>query len=253
MTKKMPPPNVSPEMFLPKSLPLREYETDNNQPSVPGWPQSVADLHNDKSAIHAPFHKLAASKATTSKPTAAAQVVNWEEEFEKSQHRRAENEALLKMLDKQLELKITLLKAETKARKERITAKILEEDRARLQELLARLDLSDDHVMEDTPGSDEQDVGKPETAKKGTATISTDDDYKENLTYERTALGMETAPLHPYHGKWAHKKNGSHRNDIDFRAMRLQQRSCDQYNNNNNNGQWSSLRDANYKNEAFLG
>ncbi|MCJ1469491.1 hypothetical protein MMC07_008124 [Pseudocyphellaria aurata] len=209
----MSPPNSSPAVFLPQSLPLREYETNNNQSSVPNWQQNVADLHED---IHAPFHQLAASGATTYKPTVAAQVVNWEHEFEKSQQRRAENDAMLKKLDKQLELKISLLKAETKARKEKIVAKILEEDRARLQELLARLDLLDDHAEKIVPGSDNQDMENTETAKKGKATISTDDDYKEK--FERTAFGMETAPLYPYHGRFHHKKNASHHNDIDPRG-----------------------------------
>lgn len=215
--KKMPPPNSSPAMYFPKSLPLRQYEIENSLLSPPGWHQSMAGLHIDKSAIGAHIHDLAASNGMNFNPAPVSQGVNWQQEFEQSQQRRAANDAILKVLDKELEVKIAKLKAETVVRKNVICAKIMEEDRARLKQLLARLEISSNPGVTNGPRSEEQNREKVETAQE-TPMISPHDDNKDDMTYERNACEMETRPSYPH---YFHKESKESYHESDgLRRMR---------------------------------
>ncbi|MCJ1265903.1 hypothetical protein MMC22_005785 [Lobaria immixta] len=174
-------PISSPAMFLPKSLPLRELEPPK------GWRQNEAGLL---------VQDFAASDGYPYKPAATPEVVNWQQEFEQSQQRRAANDAILKDLDEELEVKIAKLKAETDARKKVILAKIVDDDRARLRHLLARLEAPSEPIVRNAPGSEGQDGGKFETAKAMTPISFGHTDMGETK-YKQDALKMET-PFVPY-------------------------------------------------------
>lgn len=181
----------------------------------------MAGLHIDKSATGAHIHDLAASNGMTYNPDAVSQGVNWQQEFEKSQQRHVANDAIMKKLDKELEVKIAKLKAETAVRKDVILAKIREEDRARLKELLARLEISSNPVVTNTPRSDKQDGGKVGTAQE-TAMISPHDDNRDDMTYERNA--RETRPSRPsypnYHARFHKESNEPYHESDDLTRIR---------------------------------
>lgn len=172
----------------------------------------MVGVHNDKSGIRAPIHSLAASNENACKPAAIGLIVDWQHELEQSQQRRAANDATLKELDKELEVKIAKLKAETGIEKEAILEKIASEDRVRLKQLLAGLKSSSNPVVGNSRGPEEQDVRNFETVK-ATARISPDNDDRYGMTYEQNALQngleMETQEMYPYQYAIFHNESNS--------------------------------------------
>lgn len=207
MTKKMAPPNNSPAMSFPKTLPLREYENVNSSLCPPIWREPLQVLPDpdrsiDKWAVYGTsLYHPPISNGTTDKSTAAAQVVDWEQEFEKSRQRQASYDATLKQLDKELEDNIAKLKADTETKKAALSRRILHGDRARLRELLARLDIASDFNI---PEPEEQDGEKVETAKAA-AMISPGDEIaisryeKEDCANETPCSSIRKFPISQYY------------------------------------------------------
>lgn len=137
-------------------------------------------------------HQLPTSSVTTDTSTAAAPVVDWDHEFEKSRLRHESVDAAMRQLDKELEDKIAKLKADTENKKEALRRRVLRGNRARLRELLGRLNILSDY---DIPESDEEDVEKVETTTAAAMISPHGDEAKRR--YEKEDCAVESAYPRP--------------------------------------------------------
>ena len=184
-------------MPYPQTCPHRGYETKHSTLSQAGFHPGSGSLRFDKTATDAPTHNLAASDETTGKPAANPEAVDWEHEFAKSRQRSEQTNAVMKALDDDLQLKIAKLKADAEVRKRAIRSKIAQEDKARLKQLLARLEISSGSDVDNVPASVEPEASKVEPAH-ATTTISPDDGDLADMANGPCASEMETRPWYEY-------------------------------------------------------